>query len=65
MQREAEIRAALADSDVSFEALEARVTFAREQGYAENLGGGLENIEGTASAFRDETGTVVGVLSTI
>ena len=26
---------------------------------------GLENIEGTASAFRDETGAPVGVLSTI
>ena len=42
-----------------------RVTAARDLGYAENLGSGLENIEGTACAFRDETGAPVGVLSTI
>lgn len=63
--REAEIRADLADTGVSYESLLERVTFAREAGYAENLGSGLDRIEGTASAFLDEGGRPVGVLSTI
>ncbi|MGR3376297.1 IclR family transcriptional regulator [Salipiger abyssi] len=63
--REDEIRAHLAESDVSYDTLVERVGFARENGYAKNLGGGLEHIQGTASAFLDETGRPVGVLSTI
>ncbi|AJE47545.1 IclR family transcriptional regulator [Celeribacter indicus] len=63
--REAEIRDHLAETDVSYDSLLERVGFARESGYAENLGGGLDHIQGTASAFLDESGRPVGVLSTI
>jgi len=64
MTREAEISRHMEDAGLSFGALLDRVTAARDLGYAENLGG-LDNIEATACAFRDETGKPVGVLSTI
>ena len=63
--RDAEIRAHLADSDISYDSFLERVAFARENGYGKNLGSGLEHIQGTASAFLDDTGRPVGVLSTI
>ena len=63
--RRDEISRHLEDSGLTYEGLAERVTAARDLGYAENLGSGLENIEGTACAFRDETGAPVGVLSTI
>lgn len=65
MSREAEITRHLEAAGLTFAGLVERVGSASDLGYAENLGSGLENIEGTACAFRDETGQPVGVLSTI
>lgn len=64
-RREEAMRAYLAETNVSFASLAERVQFAREHGYARNVGEGLGDVRGTASAIVDETGFPLGVLSTI
>lgn len=63
--QEAAIRDHLKDTGITLQSVADRVAAARDCGYAENLGSGLDGVEGTASAFRNETGDPVGVISTI
>ncbi|MDX3806566.1 MAG: IclR family transcriptional regulator [Bosea sp. (in: a-proteobacteria)] len=54
-----------AEAGLDFGALIGRVEFARDYGFARNVGEGLTDVRGTACAFVDEGGVPQGVLSTI